>query len=129
MAVAFRAGLLNIGAEGQLYVAAFATAWVGIVLRIVAGGRAASAVLRRGDCGRRASGARFPGLLKARFGSHEVINTIMMNFIAVALVELLHAVSLPDARRSDHADGADSAQRAHLRGSGNSFRGCPSAFR
>ena len=27
-----------------------------------------------------------PGLLKARFGSHEVINTIMMNFIAVALV-------------------------------------------
>src|SRR6202049_1885990 len=30
VAVAFRAGLLNIGAEGQLYVAAFATAWVGI---------------------------------------------------------------------------------------------------
>src|SRR6266404_3750355 len=28
--VAFRCGLLNIGAEGQLYVAAFATAWVGI---------------------------------------------------------------------------------------------------
>src|SRR6476661_350804 len=30
VAVAFRGGLLNIGAEGQLYVAAFATAWVGI---------------------------------------------------------------------------------------------------
>src|SRR5262247_467066 len=30
VAVAFRAGLLNIGAEGQLYVAAFAAAWVGI---------------------------------------------------------------------------------------------------
>src|SRR5689334_25411710 len=30
VAVAFRAGLLNIGAEGQLYVAAFATAWIGI---------------------------------------------------------------------------------------------------
>src|SRR5678815_5616124 len=30
VAVAFRCGLLNIGAEGQLYVAAFATAWVGI---------------------------------------------------------------------------------------------------
>jgi len=30
--VAFRCGLLNIGAEGQLYVAAFATAWVGITL-------------------------------------------------------------------------------------------------
>src|SRR3954468_15884903 len=31
VAVAFRCGLLNIGAEGQLYVASFATAWVGIV--------------------------------------------------------------------------------------------------
>src|SRR3990172_8156378 len=30
VAVAFRCGMLNIGAEGQLYVAAFATAWVGI---------------------------------------------------------------------------------------------------
>src|SRR5437879_4504258 len=32
VAVAFRAGLLNIGAEGQLYVAAFATAWAGLIL-------------------------------------------------------------------------------------------------
>src|SRR3954471_9309499 len=32
VAVALRGGLLNIGAEGQLYVAAFATAWVGITL-------------------------------------------------------------------------------------------------
>ena len=32
VSVAFRAGLLNIGAEGQLYIAAFATAWVGMVL-------------------------------------------------------------------------------------------------
>src|SRR5438046_9079823 len=32
VAVAFRAGLLNIGAEGQLYIAAFATAWAGISL-------------------------------------------------------------------------------------------------
>ena len=83
--VAFRCGLLNIGAEGQLYVAAFATAWVGITFvhmspwlllplcflaAIIAGG---------------AWGA-IPGVLKARFGSHEVINTIMLNFIAVALV-------------------------------------------
>jgi len=85
VSVAFRAGLLNIGAEGQLYVAAFATAWTGIVL----GGLPAvvlvplcmvAAVLAGGIWG------AIPGLLKARFGSHEVINTIMMNFIAVALV-------------------------------------------
>jgi simple sugar transport system permease protein len=104
VAVAFRCGLLNIGAEGQLYVAAFVTAWVGIkfggtvvnvfgkdvdyswvtlpwyllvpmciVAAIVAGGLWGA----------------IPGYLKARFGSHEVINTIMLNFIAVALVSYL----------------------------------------
>src|SRR6266496_1664443 len=83
--VAFRCGLLNIGAEGQLYVAAFATAWVGITLAH----RSAwlliplcflAAVLAGGVWG------AIPGILKARFGSHEVINTIMLNFIGVALV-------------------------------------------
>ena len=83
--VAFRCGLLNIGAEGQLYVAAFATAWVGITLAQ----RSAwlliplcffAAVFAGGAWG------AIPGVLKARFGSHEVINTIMLNFIAVALI-------------------------------------------
>ena len=85
VAVAFRAGLLNIGAEGQLYVAAFATAWVGIVL-----GRLPAAILLPACAASAvAAGAvwgAIPGLLKARFGSHEVINTIMMNFIGIALV-------------------------------------------
>lgn len=82
--VAFRAGLLNIGAEGQLYVAAFATAWTGIVF-----GNLPAAVLLPlcfvAAIGAGAIWGAIPGLLKARFGSHEVINTIMMNFIAVAL--------------------------------------------
>src|SRR6267142_387129 len=83
--VAFRCGLLNIGAEGQLYVAAFAAAWVGIKF---AG--ASAWVLLPMCCLAAILGGAFwggiPGLLKARFGSHEVINTIMLNFIAVALV-------------------------------------------
>jgi len=101
VAVAFRCGLLNIGAEGQLYVAAFATAWVGIkfggaianifgkeenwswaslpsVLLIIA--CVATAIIVGAIWG------AIPGILKAKFGSHEVINTIMLNFIAVALV-------------------------------------------
>jgi simple sugar transport system permease protein len=85
VAVAFRAGMLNIGAEGQLYVAAFATAWVGIELAGLPGVVllplcCIAAVVAGGIWG------GIPGLLKAKFGSHEVINTIMMNFIAVALV-------------------------------------------
>ena len=84
VSVAFRAGLLNIGAEGQLYVAAFATAWVGIV----GGSLPAIALIPLCFAAAISAGAvwgAIPGLLKARFGSHEVINTIMMNFIAVAL--------------------------------------------
>src|SRR5438445_1399803 len=83
--VGFRCGLLNIGAEGQLYVAAFATAWVGITFAhlstwILLPLVCLAAVLAGGVWG------AIPGVLKARFGSHEVINTIMLNFIAVALV-------------------------------------------
>src|SRR5439155_12524502 len=102
VAVAFRCGLLNIGAEGQLYVAAFAAAWVGIKFGGVAvqapGGAVVNSpiahlpmlVLLPLCCVVAiAAGAIWggiPGLLKAKFGSHEVINTIMLNFIAVALV-------------------------------------------
>ena len=84
VAVAFRCGLLNIGAEGQLYIAAFVTAWVGIKL----GAHSAWLLVPLCCLAAILSGAAWaaiPGLLKARFGSHEVINTIMMNFIAVAL--------------------------------------------
>ena len=101
VAVAFRCGLLNIGAEGQLYVAAFATAWVGIKF----GGAMVDIFGKQEDwswysfpsillvplCILTAIVAggvwgAIPGILKAKFGSHEVINTIMLNFIAVALV-------------------------------------------
>lgn len=85
VSVAFRGGLLNIGAEGQLYAAAFATAWVGIVL----GTLPAAILVPLCFAAAIVAGATWgaiPGFLKARFGSHEVINTIMMNFVAVALM-------------------------------------------
>jgi simple sugar transport system permease protein len=85
VAVAFRAGLLNIGAEGQLYVAAFATAWVGITFAKLPPA-ALIPLCFIAAVGAGAAWGAIPGVLKARFGSHEVINTIMMNFIAVALV-------------------------------------------
>jgi len=103
--VAFRCGLLNIGAEGQLYVAAFACTWVGIkfggtVVKVFENGQPVDAnwswmslpsfvlipmcMLTAVIVG--ALWAAIPGVLKAKFGSHEVINTIMMNFIGIALV-------------------------------------------
>src|ERR1044071_105606 len=98
VAVAFRCGLLNIGAEGQLYVAAFAAAWVGLKFgapdpgnTFVAQWAHLPAIVLLPMCciAAIAAGAIWggiPGVLKAKFGSHEVINTIMLNFIAVALL-------------------------------------------
>src|SRR6187397_2244852 len=84
VAVAYRCGLLNIGAEGQLYVAAFATAWVGITCAGL------PAILLVPLCMLAAvmAGAVWggiPGVLRARYGAHEVITTIMLNFVGVAL--------------------------------------------
>lgn len=84
----FRAGLFNIGVEGQLTVAAFAAALVGAALAHLP----AIALLPLTLATAIATGALWgavPGVLKARFGSHEVINTIMLNFIAAALVSYL----------------------------------------
>jgi ABC-type uncharacterized transport system permease subunit len=83
--VAFRCGLLNIGAEGQLYIAAFATAWVGITFANLSPWLLIPMCFIAAIVGGGVWGA-IPGILKARFGSHEVINTIMLNFLAVALV-------------------------------------------
>src|SRR3954464_3322166 len=84
VAVAFRCGLLNIGAEGQLYIASFVTAWVGITFAglpaiLLVPLCMLAAVLAGGVWG------GIPGVLRARYGAHEVITTIMLNFVGVAL--------------------------------------------
>ena len=88
VAVGFRCGLLNIGAEGQLTIAAFATAWAGITFANTSSWMliplACLVAILVG-----AAWAAVPGILKARFGSHEVINTIMMNFIAAGVASAL----------------------------------------
>src|ERR1044071_6321382 len=75
--VGFRCGLFNIGAEGQLYIAAFATAWVGITLANLTSWvlipLCLAAAIFTG-----ALWAAIPGVLKAKFGSHEVLNTRML---------------------------------------------------
>ena len=87
VAIGYKSGLFNIGCEGQLYIAAFTAAWIGIHLDI-------PALLLVPFCvgGAMVTGAvwgAIPGFLKARYGAHEVINTIMMNFIAFALMNYL----------------------------------------
>ncbi|MEY4071737.1 MAG: hypothetical protein RL721_2351 [Candidatus Eisenbacteria bacterium] len=84
VALAFRAGLFNVGAEGQMYLGGFAAALVGAYAPLPPVLLLPAALLAAAAAG--AAWGAVPGVLKARFGAHEVINTIMMNFIAFALV-------------------------------------------
>ncbi|MGH9273358.1 MAG: ABC transporter permease [Acidimicrobiales bacterium] len=90
VAFAFRAGLFNIGAEGQLLVGATAAAWVGTFswLADVPGPIAIPIIVLAGALGGALWGG-IPGVLKARTGAHEVIVTIMLNSIAVLYIRWL----------------------------------------
>ncbi len=88
VAIGFRAGLFNIGAEGQFFIGALCSAFVGYSLKGVPWYVHLPLALLAGAAGGAAWGA-VPGYLKARFGAHEVVNTIMMNWIAFRLSDWL----------------------------------------
>jgi ABC-type uncharacterized transport system permease subunit len=88
VALAFKAGLFNIGVEGQIGVGSLAAVYVGyavtgvpypwhLLLAIVAGALAGAAW------------GAIPGILKARTGAHEVIVTIMLNYVAIQMTSFL----------------------------------------
>lgn len=89
-----RAGLFNVGAEGQLAMGGFAAALAGLALpaatpAIIAVPLCAIAAMVAGG----ATGA-VPGVLRARFGASEVIVTIMLNFVVLALLNYIIASHL-----------------------------------
>jgi simple sugar transport system permease protein len=88
VAVGFRSGLFNIGAEGQLYMGALCAAMVGYGVTGAPTLLHLPLALIAGATGGAVWGA-IPGWLKARRGAHEVINTIMMNYVAIKLVDYL----------------------------------------
>ncbi|MFJ3408262.1 ABC transporter permease [Promicromonospora sp. NPDC090134] len=119
VALAFRAGLFNIGGQGQMLVAAAAAGWVGfgvsgvpfplhLLLALVAG-IAAGAVW-----------AGIAGLLKARTGAHEVIVTIMLNYVAYYLISYFLAtpglLQAPGSSNPKTPPTAESAQLPNLLG-------------
>lgn len=87
-ALAFRCGLFNIGAEGQLYAGAFLMTAFGLSLPKWPSVVVLPLLLLVGAAGGGLWGL-LPGYLKARRGAHEVITTMMMNFIALALTNYL----------------------------------------
>lgn len=99
VAIGLRAGLFNIGAEGQIAAGGMAAAVLGfwlpaatpgilaILLCLVAAGLAGGGV------------AAIPGVLKTKFGAHEVIVTIMLNFVVLAFLNwlLTSHLAMPEA--------------------------------
>ncbi|HTV72236.1 MAG TPA: ABC transporter permease [Candidatus Acidoferrales bacterium] len=84
---AFRAGLFNIGAEGQLVVGGFCAGLAGAQFGS-AGAIAIPAILLAGACGGAFWGA-VAGVIRARFGGNEVIATLMLNILALLLTGYL----------------------------------------
>lgn len=87
IALTFRVGMFNIGGTGQLLMGAIFAAWASFQLHLPYGLHLIVAILF-GLLGS-AFWAGIVGFLKARTGAHEVIVTIMLNYIAVSLVTYL----------------------------------------
>jgi general nucleoside transport system permease protein len=94
VAFAFRTGLFNIGVEGQLIVGWLAAVWVGVSFELPKIIHLPLAILAAAAAG--ALWAFIPGFLKARFKVHEVIVTIMMNYIALHVTNAIIRSVLSD---------------------------------
>ncbi|MDA2978267.1 MAG: ABC transporter permease [Actinomycetota bacterium] len=92
VAVGFQAGLFNIGVNGQMHIGGMAALWVGFTFAIPAVFHVPLVIAAAIAGG--ALWAALAGFLKARTGAHEVITTIMLNFIALFLVDYLLKSSL-----------------------------------
>jgi len=112
VAVGFRAGLFNIGARGQIFIGGLFALWVGlhvdlplllhVPLAVVA------AIVGGGIWG------GIAGLLKARTGAHEVITTIMLNFIAAFFVLWVLKTSIFQVEGSSIPKSAPIVESARL---------------
>jgi ABC-type uncharacterized transport system permease subunit len=88
VALGFKGGVFNIGAEGQLHIGAILAAWIGFAVVGMPPILHIPLVILMGILGGFLWGG-IAGVLKAFTGAHEVITTIMLNFIALLLVDWL----------------------------------------
>lgn len=98
--LAFRVGMFNIGGQGQMLTAAACAGWVGFAVDLPWGIHAIVAIAAGLVGG--AVWAGIAGVLKARTGAHEVIMTIMLNYVAFYLVAFLLRSPVLKAPGSDN---------------------------
>ncbi|MBM4193190.1 MAG: ABC transporter permease [Gemmatimonadetes bacterium] len=94
VALTLRVGLFNIGAEGQLAAGGFAAGLVGLALPAGTPMLLAVALCVAGAAVAGGITGAVPGVLRAKFGAHEVIVTIMMNFIVLAVLNYIVSAHL-----------------------------------
>ncbi len=94
VAIGLRAGMFNIGGEGQLAAGGFAAAMVGLWLPAGTPALVAVPLCVAAACLAGGAVGSVPGALKARFGAHEVIVTIMLNFIVLAFLNWIVSARL-----------------------------------
>jgi general nucleoside transport system permease protein len=109
--IAFRANVINIGGEGQIIIGALLGAWVPLAFQSWPGWILIPATCIMGFLGGAAWGF-IPGILKARLRVNEILSTIMMNAIALQLMNLLLQGPLMDPAAV--ARGTFLAQSAQL---------------
>lgn len=120
VAVGFRAGMFNIGGRGQMLVAAGAAGYVGFAWDLPFGIHLIVAIIAGMLAG--AIWGGLVGLLKARTGAHEVIVTIMLNYVGFYLISFLlrtpGALQAPGSTNPKSAAMLDTAIFPELLGSG-----------
>jgi simple sugar transport system permease protein len=93
--IAFRANVINIGGEGQIIAGALMATWFSLTFRFLPGLFVVPVTLILGFLAGAAWGF-VPGILKARLNVNEILSTIMMNSIALQLMNLLLRGPLTD---------------------------------
>jgi ABC-type uncharacterized transport system permease subunit len=114
----FSTGVFNIGGQGQLIAGAVAALWVGTEIKAPIGLHIPLVILA-GAVGGAIAGF-IPGILKATTGAHEVITTIMLNYIFLDLLEWLLTISpfqQPGQSNAISKTVPATAQMPHLLGS------------
>ncbi len=114
----FSTGVFNIGGQGQLIAGAVAALWVGTEIKAPIGIHIPLVILA-GAVGGAVAGL-IPGILKATTGAHEVITTIMLNYIFLDLLEWLLTISpfqQPGQSNAISKTMPSTAQMPHLFGS------------
>ncbi|MFB4167433.1 ABC transporter permease [Virgibacillus sp. JSM 102003] len=115
VAFAFRTGLFNIGAEGQVIIGWLAAVWVGLAFDAPMIVHLPLAILAAAAAG--ALWGFVPGILKAKLGVHEVIVTIMMNYIALYVTnEVIRSILTDNLSSSENIPASASLASEWLQG-------------